>query len=95
MCEGRRHDIRRIMRAWNSKTTPMRALKRRKLFDMVVRLKPGRSAYAYAAMLSSDTSGSCTWPAGACSIGTTCCNSLYHLSIRNAGQAPEEAMWSL
>lgn len=67
----RRQESSRVTRTWNLNITPMRALKRRKLFDMVVMLNPGRSEYA--GMLSSGVSVSCTWPS---SGGITCCRSL-------------------
>lgn len=39
--------VKRAMRLdWKTKTTPMRALKRRKLFDMVGKLKDGREVYS-------------------------------------------------
>lgn len=42
VCVGLRHERRRMRRAWKTKTTPIRALKRRKLVDMVGREKEGR-----------------------------------------------------
>ena len=69
MCEECFHDSRRMTLDWKTKTTPMRALKRRKLADMVVILKEGLSARALGLVLWScfeDRS----------SVGITCCRSL-------------------
>jgi hypothetical protein len=41
VCVGVRQERRRIILDWKTKTTPMRALKRRKLEDMVGREKEG------------------------------------------------------
>lgn len=63
-----------MTRDWNLNTTPMRALNRRKLLDIVVMLKLGRCAKAVA--LSSGAIG-VSVPASS-SAGMTCCRSLDH-----------------
>ena len=73
VCELRFQDRRRKTFAWKTKTTPIRALKRRKLVDMVVILKEGRS-------VRETWSG--VWPLfeARSSMGMTCCRSLPQMS---------------
>jgi hypothetical protein len=76
VCEGYFHESSRIAFAWNTKTTPIRALNLRKLFDIVVILKEGRATYSdwewFADSLLEDWS----------SMGITCCRSLYHMLMK-------------
>ena len=87
MCVGRRQASRRRARAWKVKTTPIRALKRRKLFDIVGIVKLGR--WAKTGAPGSGMMGA-SEPLLSASAGITCCSSLYPSCVKVSLLLPTE-----
>ena len=84
VCEYFRHDNSRSTRAWKTKTTPIRELKRRKLVDMVPRLNSGLEVPWCC------SSTVCV----ASSTGMTCANNLKNMvSTRTPGSATLDDIW--
>jgi len=73
VCVGVFHDRSRITFAWNTNTTPIRALNRRKFADIVGREKEGRVVKSCAGDASARE-------ADRSSIGITCWSNLHNVS---------------
>ena len=76
MCVGFDQESKRMRRDWKTKTTPMRALKRRKLVDIVGRENDGRVMKTASRSLGRGES----LLELRSSMGITCCNSLLSIS---------------